>query len=257
MDKLGKLARRRPKTAGERSRRNGQAPGRRATDRAISYEQLRDLSAALQTIREEERAHIARELHDDLGQLLATLRVDLSLLQQPAASPQATRQMRSMDKLLQRAITSLRRIATNLRPHALDEGGLYYALQTLRQEFAQRHGIACQLDAHEHELILDDRYSTAAFRIVQESLTNIARHAHASRVHISVRRRDGRLHLQIEDNGRGISPDDLNKAHSFGLLGMRERVWALDGEIDIQGGAAGGDGNGGGTRITVELPLPP
>ena len=258
MEKLGKPARRH-KRARERSRRDCQAPGRRATDRAISYEQLRDLSAALQTIREEERAHIARELHDDLGQLLATLRVDLSLLQQqPAATPQTVRQMRSMDKLLQRAITSLRRIATNLRPHALDEGGLYYALQTLRQEFAQRHGIACQLDALENELILDDRHSTAAFRIVQESLTNIARHAHASQVRISVRRRDGRLRLQIEDNGRGLSPDDLNKAHSFGLLGMRERVWALDGEIHIQGGAADGHGDGGGgTRITVELPLPP
>ena len=253
MEKLGKSLRRRPKQAGARSRRDCQ-PGRRATDRAISYEQLRDLSAALQTIREEERAHIARELHDDLGQLLATLRVDLSLLQQqPAATPQAVRQMRSMDKLLQRAITSLRRIATNLRPHALDEGGLYYALQTLRQEFVQRHGIACQLEAQENELILDDRYSTAAFRIVQESLTNIARHANASRVWISVRRRDSRLHLQIEDNGRGIAPDDLMKAHSFGLLGMRERVGALGGEIDIQGRDASGDG---GTRITVELPLP-
>ena len=88
---------------------------------------------------------------------------------------------------------------------------------------------------------------------MQESLTNIARHANASRVWISVRRRDSRLHLQIEDNGRGIAPDDLKKAHSFGLLGMRERVWALGGEIDIQGRDASGDG---GTRITVELPLP-
>jgi signal transduction histidine kinase len=254
MEKLGKSARRRSKQAEIRSRRDCLAPGRRATDRAISYDQLRDLSAALQTTREEERAHIARELHDDLGQLLATLRVDLSLLQQqPDASPQTTRQMRSMDKLLQRAITSLRRIATNLRPHALDEGGLYYALQTLRQEFIQRHGISCQLEAQESELILDDRYSTAAFRIVQESLTNIARHAHASQVWISVRRDDGLLHLQIKDNGRGIAPDDLNKAHSFGLLGMRERVWALDGEIQIEGREASGNC---GTRITVELPLP-
>ncbi|WP_377703890.1 sensor histidine kinase [Pseudoduganella sp. UC29_71] len=256
MEKSRKTVRRRPTPAAMHSRRDCQAPGRRATDRAISYEQLRDLSAALQTIREDERAHIARELHDDLGQLLATLRVDLSLLQQqqqPSASPLALRQMRSMDKLLQRAITSLRRIASDLRPHALDEGGLYYALQTLRQEFIQRHGIGCQLDAEEHELILDDRYSTAAFRIVQESLTNISRHAQASQVRIAVRRRDSRLHLSIEDNGRGISPDDLNKAHSFGLLGMRERVWALDGEIDIRGRDASGDG---GTRITVDLPLP-
>ncbi|WP_321170292.1 sensor histidine kinase [Pseudoduganella aquatica] len=242
------------KPAGHGTRRDGQAAGRRATDSASSYEQLRELSAALQAIREEERTHIARELHDDLGQLLATLRVDLSLLQQQGpATPQAVRQMRSMDKLLQRAITSLRRIAADLRPHALDEGGLYYALQTLRQEFTQRHGIACQLDAHEQELVLDDRYSTAVFRIVQESLTNVSRHAGADHVWITLQRQDDRLDLTIEDNGRGISSADLNKAHSFGLLGMRERVWALDGAIDIQGRDSSGDG---GTRIVIELPLP-
>jgi signal transduction histidine kinase len=236
------------------ARRDGQAAGRRATDSASSYEQLRELSAALQAIREEERTHIARELHDDLGQLLATLRVDLSLLQQQGpATPLAARQMRSMDKLLQRAITSLRRIAADLRPHALDEGGLYYALQTLRQEFTQRHGIACQLDAREQELVLDDRYSTAVFRIVQESLTNVSRHAGADHVWIRLQRQEGRLDLTIEDNGRGIAPGDLNKAHSFGLLGMRERVWALDGAIDIQGRDSSGDG---GTRIVIELPLP-
>jgi signal transduction histidine kinase len=249
----GKSATPRPKKGSHCSRRDGQAAGRRATDTASSYEQLRELSAALQAIREEERTHIARELHDDLGQLLATLRVDLRLLQQCPATPLAARQMRSMDKLLQRAITSLRRIAADLRPHALDEGGLYYALQTLRQEFTQRHGIACQLDAREQELVLDDRYSTAVFRIVQESLTNVSRHAGADHVWITLQRQEGRLGLTIEDNGRGIAPDDLNKAHSFGLLGMRERVWALDGAIDIQGRDSSGDG---GTRIIIELPLP-
>ena len=105
-----------------------------------SYTQLRELSAALQTIREEERTHIARELHDDLGQLLATLRVDLNLLQQQQADSAAARKLQqSMDGLLVTAITSLRRIAGNLRPRALDEGGLYFALQTLRQEFVERH----------------------------------------------------------------------------------------------------------------------
>ncbi|WP_436267491.1 sensor histidine kinase [Pseudoduganella sp. LjRoot289] len=239
------------------SRRDGQALGRRASDRTSSYEQLRDLSAALQTIREEERAHIARELHDDLGQLLATLRVDLSLLlQQPYATPLAVRQMRGMDKLLLQAITSLRRIASNLRPSALDEGGLYYALQTLCDEWEQRHNVACQLDAQEDELIPDDRYSTAVFRIVQESLTNIARHAHASHVWISVRKRDSCLQLRIEDNGRGIAPPDLAKAHSFGLLGMRERVWALGGEIDIGAQQGKRDGAGSGALIAIDLPLP-
>lgn len=249
-----KPAAQQPKPASHHSRRDDQAAGRRASDSASSYEQLRDLSTALQAIREEERTHIARELHDDLGQLLATLRVDLSLLQQQGpATPLALRQLRSMDKLLQRALTSLRRIAADLRPHALDEGGLYYALQTLRLEFTQRHGIACQLEAREQELVLDDHYSTAVFRIVQESLTNVSRHAGADQVWIALRRQGGRLALTIEDNGRGIAPADLNKAHSFGLLGMRERVWALGGVIDIHGRDANGDG---GTRIVIELPLP-
>jgi signal transduction histidine kinase len=239
-----------------RSRRNNTALGRRATDQASSYQQLRDLSAALQTTREEERAHLARELHDDLGQLLATLRIEFNQLQQlRLANPVAERQLRSMDDLLMQAVTSLRRIATDLRPSALEEGGLYFALKALRNEWVRRHGIACKLDVQEHELVLEDHYSTAVFRIVQESLTNIVRHANATRVWISVRRRSGTLRLNIEDNGSGISPADLRKPHSFGLLGMRERVWALNGKIGI-GRLTDGWG-GQGTHIAIELPLPP
>ena len=123
-----------------------------------SYSQLRELSAALPTIREEERTHISRELHDDLGQLLATLRMDLTLLrQQPPGGPATPGLLHGMDDLLLTAITSLRRIAGNLRPRALDEGGLYFALESLRQDFARRHAIRCQFDAVEEELILDDR----------------------------------------------------------------------------------------------------
>jgi signal transduction histidine kinase len=232
-----------------RQRRDGQHPGRRASDYAPSHEQLRELSAALQTIREEERIHISRELHDDLGQRLATLRLDLSLLQQHPATPEAERQMQSIDELLLAAISSLRRIASNLRPRALDEGGLFRALQSLHGEFAQRHAIACELDAIEAELALEDRYSTAVFRILQESLTNIARYAQAGHVWLSVRKRDAHLRIGIEDDGKGISQADLNKAHAFGLLGMRERVRALQGQIEIGGRPAGG------TRIVIQLPL--
>lgn len=236
-------------------RRDGLAVGRRATDYTSSYEQLRDLSGALQQTREEERAHIARELHDDLGQLLATLRVDLNLLmQQPMRFPQAQRQLSGMDELLRQAFTTLRRIATDLRPAALDEGGLYFALQTLQDEWGRRHGIAYHLDAREEELILDDRYSTAVFRIIQESLTNIARHAGATEVLISVRKRGQKLRIYVEDNGGGIAPTDLAKPQSFGLIGMRERVWALNGEIAIGSLADCTDGHG--TRIAIELPLP-
>lgn len=216
---------------------------------AQSYTQLRELSAALQTIREEERKHIARELHDDLGQLLATLRVDLALLQRRVRDDDARKLLDGMDDLLMASITSLRRIASNLRPHALDEGGLYFALESLRQEFVSRYGIACRLHAHEEELILDDVYSTAIYRIVQEALTNITRHAAASKVELSLRRVDDILDIGIQDDGRGIAAQDMDKASSYGLIGMRERVWALHGEISIV--------SDGGTRILVRLPLPP
>ena len=215
-----------------------QLVGRRATD------------FALENIREEERAHIARELHDDLGQLLATLRVDMSLLmRQPVADGPTRDLLTGMDARLLSAITSLRRIASNLRPHALDEGGLYFALQSLRHEFEERHAVTCALVAREEELVLSDRYSTAIFRIVQESLTNIARHAHASHVRIALRRQCATLHLTIEDDGRGIVQADMEKPSSFGLLGMRERVGAIRGDISIIGSHRG-------TRIDIHLPLP-
>jgi len=216
-----------------------------------SHAQLRQLSAALQTIREEERAHIARELHDDLGQLLASLRMDLALLQQEAAAGAGARRiMSAMEANLLTAIASLRRIATNLRPRALDEGGLYFALQGLRDEFVERHGIPCALYADEAELRLDDGASTAIFRIVQEALTNIARHAGASNVTMNLYRIDSQLLITIRDDGRGIAAADMEKAQSLGLIGMRERVWAMHGEITISGDDPPG------TRIDIVLPLP-
>jgi PAS domain S-box-containing protein len=217
---------------------------------ARSHNQLRQLSAALQTIREEERAHIARELHDDLGQILASLRMDLTLLQQADGNtPETLRLMRGMEDNLMTAITSLRRIATNLRPRALDEGGLYFALQGLRDDFVERHGIPCALYADESELRLDDGASTAIFRIVQEALTNIARHAQATSVTMNLYRLNGELLITIRDDGRGIQPEDMEKAESLGLVGMRERVWAINGDITISGDEPPG------TRIDIVLPV--
>jgi PAS domain S-box-containing protein len=217
-----------------------------------SHAQLRQLSAALQTVREEERAHIARELHDDLGQLLASLRMDLALLQQETRSDATSlRLMKGMEDNLLTAITSLRRIATNLRPRALDEGGLYFALQGLRDEFIERHGIACSLFADEAELRLDDAASTAIFRIVQEALTNIARHAGASSVTMYLYRIDSQLLISIRDDGRGIQASDMEKAQSLGLIGMRERVWGMHGEITVSADDPPG------TRIDIVLPMPP
>jgi PAS domain S-box-containing protein len=216
---------------------------------ARSHEELRQLSAALQTIREQERTHIARELHDDLGQLLASLRMDLTLLEQAQGnSAHSLALMAGMQDNLATAIASLRRIATNLRPRALDDGGLYFALQGLRDDFSRRHGIACKLYADEAELQLDDMASTTIFRIVQEALTNIARHAGASNVTLNVYRLNGELLVTIRDDGRGISRDDLEKAGSLGLIGMRERVWGMQGEIIVAADATG-------TRIDIVLPI--
>jgi PAS domain S-box-containing protein len=216
---------------------------------ARSHAALRQLSAALQTVREEERTHIARELHDDLGQLLASLRMDLTWLQQADASPASTAVMATMESHLLTAITSLRRIATNLRPRALDDGGLFFALQGLCAEFAARYGVACQLYADEAELRLDDTASTAIFRIVQEALTNIARHAQAHMVSINAYRIDGELLITIRDDGRGIVEADFDKPESLGLVGMRERVWGLHGDITISADEPPG------TRIDIVLPL--
>jgi PAS domain S-box-containing protein len=215
-----------------------------------SHAELRQLSAALQTIREEERTHIARELHDDLGQLLAALRMDLSLLQQQETGAASARLIKGMEQNLLTAITSLRRIATNLRPRSLDEGGLFFALQGLRDDFVERYGIACTLYADEAELVLDDTAGTAIFRIVQEALTNIARHADASHVTITLYRIDGQVLLTVRDDGRGIAAADMEKAQSLGLVGMRERVWAMDGDITISSDEPPG------TRIDIVLPLP-
>ncbi|WP_020653457.1 PAS domain-containing sensor histidine kinase [Massilia niastensis] len=217
---------------------------------ARSHDQLRQLSSALQTIREEERTHIARELHDDLGQLLASLRMDLTLLARSDPLHDASRRLiQGMEANLLTAITSLRRIATNLRPRALDEGGLYFALQGLRDEFVERHGIAVTLLAEEAELRLDDAASTAVFRIVQEALTNVARHARASSVLLKLDRIDGELLVTIRDDGCGIRAQDMEKAQSLGLVGMRERVWNMGGEITI------GSDDAPGTRIDIVLPL--
>jgi len=215
-----------------------------------SHGQLRQLSAALQTIREEERTHIARELHDDLGQILASLRMDLTLLQKAdGTSSDSLRLMAGMEQNLLTAIASLRRIATNLRPRALDEGGLYFALKGLCDDFVERYAIPCTLLADEAELRLDDAASTAIFRIVQEALTNIARHAQANSVTMNLFRSNSELLVTIRDDGRGIRPEDMEKAESLGLIGMRERVWAMHGEISVSADEPPG------TRIDIVLPV--
>lgn len=224
---------------------------RQAKEKMAQYHaQLSQLSSALQSIREEERKHIARELHDDLGQLLAALRMDLSLLQRDISMTDKSRlTLGSMDQLLLTSINTLRRIASDLRPRALDEGGLFFALQSLQKDFTQRHGVECELIADEEQLILDDEKSTAIFRIVQESLTNVARHAKAIHVHIRFERNAEKLSLHIRDDGRGIEEGAMHKTRSFGLIGMRERVKVLQGEFEVHSEV------GKGTQIDITIPM--
>jgi PAS domain S-box-containing protein len=217
---------------------------------AQNHTQLSQLSSALQSIREEERKHIARELHDDLGQLLAALRMDLSLLQRDSLiSEKSQKNIASMDQLILTSITTLRRIATDLRPRALDEGGLFFALQTLKKDFSARHGIDCELRADEEQLMLDDARSTGIFRIVQESLTNVVRHSKASEVQIEFNRNAESLDFSINDNGQGIEETDMHKASSFGLVGMRERVKAMHGQFELSSVL------GEGTSLKISIPL--
>ncbi len=228
------------------------------TDRKIAkqemekyHRELSELSQSLQTVREEERKHIARELHDDLGQLLAALRMDFTVLEKRAPDNPAVKPiLQSMDKLVLNAISTLRRIATDLRPRALDEGGLYFALQTLQKDFRQRHGIECEFIANEDELAFNDEISTMVYRVIQESLTNVMRHAKATKVEIHMHRTDDTLKFRIIDNGRGISEQDYSKRQSFGLVGIRERVRGVQGELNIVSDQLHG------TCIDVSMPLP-
>lgn len=214
-----------------------------------SREQLRLMTAHHQTQLEDERKRIARELHDELGQQLTALKMNVSLLclrhpDQADIHVTAT----EMRELLDRTVTVARDVSSALHPIALDLG-LRPALEWLTENFTRRYGIPCQLDADETPLPLDDEHTTTAFRIAQESLTNIARHAHAQHVCISLRSEGRCLILEIIDDGRGFVPGQSEHGKSFGLLGMQERALSAGGQLDIE------TMPGNGTRIRLTLPL--
>jgi hypothetical protein len=216
-----------------------------------SEARLRELAEFLQTVREEERARIARELHDELGQALTALRIDIGWLRNkcaPLGAPVADRAGSALG-VVEHSIVSLRRISEDLRPAMLDSLGLAAAVEHHAKQFSQRTGIPCRLDMNREEFELPDRLATAVFRIVQEALTNVARHAQASEVSVLIEQDDDGLHLTVDDNGRGISATSGKK--TFGLLGMRERVTMLGGTLDIDSRPDHG------THITVSLPHRP
>lgn len=221
-----------------------------------SREQLRALAAHLQSVREEERTRIAREIHDELGALLTGMIIDISWLEEKlsngngASSQTLVGKVHSLLKLADTTVDTVRHIATELRPGLLDDFGLTAAVEWQTQEFQSRTGIKSDLVINLDATDLDSDYSVAVFRIFQEALTNIARHAEASSVSIVLEENDGQLILQIEDNGRGVTEEMLSNTLSLGVVGMRERAVILGGVVEIKGV------RGKGTRVTASVPLP-
>lgn len=221
-----------------------------------SREKLRALSAHLQSVREEERTRIAREIHDELGQELTGLKIDLSWLAKRLSEQSHTTtravlldKIKSMSESIDTTIQSVRRISSELRPGVLDAFGLTAAIEWQTQEFQNRTGINCEHTLPSENIVLEQDRSTAMFRIFQEILTNVARHADATRVNLSMKQDAGDLVLEMRDNGRGITEAEISDNQSLGLLGMRERALLLGGEINISGI------QGKGTEVTVRIPL--
>jgi PAS domain S-box-containing protein len=224
---------------------------RKQTELALrqTREQLRALSAYQETMLEEERKRIAREVHDELGQFLTALKMDISLIRLRFGEDAELREkVEDMRGLVEKTIQVVRHVASNLRPAALDLG-LVAAIEWLAEDFGHRWEIDCRVELAGSDIVLDDVRSTAVFRLVQESLTNVARHAAADKVIISLDRRGARLHVRVWDNGRGFDPAAVRKLRGFGLLGMRERALSLGGTLHIKSSV------GNGTTVVFNLPM--
>jgi PAS domain S-box-containing protein len=223
---------------------------RDVSERVRVQEELSSIAAESHVIREGEKARIARELHDELAQSLTALKMDtIWVRDRLAAEPQAaTAKLVNMLSMLDTSIAATRRIAADLRPLLLDDLGLIPAIEWLINNFTQRTGVPCELDADE-DLELEEPYATAVFRIVQESLANVAKHAGARQVLVQVVRGAGQVTLRVRDDGIGFVITTPRKPNSLGLMGLRERAQLLKGSIHIESAP------GQGTCIDVAIPL--
>ncbi|MGB7480038.1 MAG: histidine kinase [Burkholderiaceae bacterium] len=214
-----------------------------------SRAQLAELSAHVDRVKEQERTRIAREIHDDLGGNLTAIKMALALLARrlPAGNPLLAEKAAYLDALVDRTIESVHRISRDLRPGVLDFG-IVTAIGWQAQEFEKQLGIPCRFTSEVGELDLDADQAIALFRIFQEALTNVGKHAHASRVQVRLARGDGGVLLEIIDDGCGIAATDRLKPHSFGIRGMTERASALGGSLAI------GPAPGGGSVVAIRLP---
>lgn len=217
-----------------------------------SRQRLRELMAQNEAIREGERKHVAREIHDELGQVLTALRMDVSLLDMRfgAQNPALAEKTADMKSLIDRAIQGVRNVAVHLRPTSLNMG-LLPAIEWLGSEFTARTGVPCAVDVHHAEVEPDEARAVVVFRLVQESLTNIGRYARATQVNITLARHGDALWLEVRDDGQGFDVAAATQRRSFGLLGMRERALALGGSVNIS--SAPGEGTVIGLTIPFEI----
>jgi signal transduction histidine kinase len=216
-----------------------------------SYDQLRALTGHLRFVREEERTRIAREVHDELGQALTGIKLDLSWLSGKISGERVLqRKIKAMSAHIDATILTVRRIATELRPGVLDNLGLAAAIEWQAAEFQERTGIRCEVKIAVAETIWDREFNTMCFRIFQETLTNVIRHAKATRVDVSLTQVDHELILTVRDNGRGILEKEVIHAQSIGLIGMKERVAQAGGQVFFFGLPNRG------TTVTMRVPMP-
>ena len=214
-----------------------------------SHEKLRRLYQRLEMIREEERTRIAREVHDELAQILSTLKLELSLLDKKMIADKSSlrKDTQMMLLLIDNTIHTVKRIAMDLRPPILDDLGLHEAIQWQGREFEKRTGINFISEVCFGNIELDIERSTAIFRIFQETLTNILRHAKAKNINVLMHEKDAMVTVQIKDDGIGITSDQISDNKSLGLLGMRERARAWKGDVSIQGT------HDQGTTVTINI----
>jgi PAS domain S-box-containing protein len=213
--------------------------------------ELRELSAASHSIREQEQRRVAREIHDELGQSLTALKMDVAWMlgNLSAGSPSLSEKLNTMHAQLDATVAATRRISADLRPLMLDDLGLIPAAEWLAQTFSERSGIPCKLHIRPPDIELAEPQASALYRILQESLTNVARHAKASAVDVVIEQTDGVLKLSVKDNGMGFRPAEARAQKTYGLLGLRERTLLLGGEASVTSEP------GRGTTVDVRIPL--
>lgn len=216
-----------------------------------SYQQLRELNGYLENVREEERSHIAREIHDELGQQLTVLKMDISWLKKKLAGADeaVVERLNGLLEMINNTVRSVRRISSELRPSMLDDLGLPAAIEWHAQEFMNRSGITIQTDIDNRDIKLETKTAITLFRVFQESLTNVARHAEAALAKVKLAQEGERLILTVEDNGKGFLPESIKTKRTLGILGMKERIAIIKGSYDIKSSPEKG------TIVRVSVPL--